>query len=239
MTLRDIVKELRDRGHSVVYKKRSDGSIAVLSIDSERFTAASRAGNRRARQMVGQTISKSLSTKRKAAGVKGGIARGAQRTAAAKVKVKRVTKAQRQEEREYQRLRRIAKKHGLKAIGKKQIKAAKKRGEKWKDIRKSIIKTYRSRYSRTANMNTRQGVAIYIRDHGLSERIPEILEDESIDIMAMDLQELKEAAYDAVENGSPFSESYWINRLLKSAEDAKGFAEEARAFEKELRRKPK
>lgn len=241
MTLRDIVKELRDRGHSVVYKKRSDGSIAVLSIDSERFTAGSRAGNRRARELAGETLSRRITEQRRTAGRKGGISRGAQRTAQASERAKAPkrpkTKAQIQEEREYRHLRRIAKKHGLKPIGKRQINKAKKRGKTWAEIRQDIIRTYKARYTKIADPNTIQGVAIYIRDHHLSSEIPAILEDPTKHFMGYDIQELKEAAYDAVENGTPFNESYWKDRLTNSASEAESGLNDARAFERELRRK--
>lgn len=232
MTLREIVKQLRKQGHSVVYKKRTDGSIAILSIDSERFTAASRAGNRRARQLSGETVSASTSAKRKAAGVKGGIARGAQRAAAKKPKGKPF-----RGEKEYQRLRRLAKKKGLKPIGKRQIKAAMKRGEHWSDIRKKIIKTLISRFTKVAGLETRKGVAMYIREKGLSNDIADFLMNN--EVMMSDLQELHDAAYDAVQNGTDFNESYWMQRMKQSAEEAKTADAEAREFAREARGKKK
>lgn len=228
MTLREIVKELRDQGHSVVYRKRTDGSIAILSIDSERFSASSRAGNRAARMMTGETVSRAVSAKRSAAGLKGGIARGAQRTQT-KIKSKKWAY-----EKDYQRLRRAAKKKGLKPIGKKQIKAALKRGEKWKDVREKITRTLISRFSKIAGFETRKGVAIYLREKGLSDQIADFIE--SNEVMMDDLQHLHDAAYDAVQNGTDFNESYWLDTMRGSAERAKQAEMEANAFAQSLKR---
>lgn len=230
MTLREIVKLLRSQGHSIVYKNRSDKSIAIISIDSEKFTAASRAGNRRARQLSGETVSASTVAKRKAAGLKGGIARGAQRKAAPKK-----AKPKFRGEKEYQRLRRLAKRKGLKPIGKRQIKKAMKRGESWKDIRKKIIKTLISRFSKVAGYETRKGVAIYLSDKGLSDELADfILNNE---VMMSDLQELHDAAYDAVQNGTDFNESHWIAIMKNSANNAKQAEQEAKEFAREARGK--
>lgn len=251
MTLIQIVKELRKRGHSVIYRKRGPKSdaISIVSIDSERFTAASRAGNKRARQMVGEEISTALTAKRKRAGVLGGKARGAQRTAQARVRAAKPkrppTKAEIREKREFERLRRIAKKRGLKAIGRRQVTKAKKRGKKWSEIRQDIIATYKARYSKVSSINTIDGLAIYIRDHNLSAELADFLQEEAVfgktrrrrQFMATDIQELKEAAYDAVMNGTPFNEKYWLDRMRESSNEAEGGYNDLRSFEKELRKK--
>ena len=53
MTLREIVAKLQAEGHSVQYRVRSDGSIIIKRIDSQRFTYGA-TGNVAARQMVGE-----------------------------------------------------------------------------------------------------------------------------------------------------------------------------------------
>ena len=55
MKMRDIVKKLRNEGHSVSYYVRKDGGILIQSIDGQRFTGGT--GNMYARAMTGTTLS--------------------------------------------------------------------------------------------------------------------------------------------------------------------------------------
>lgn len=55
MTLRQIVKQLRQEGHKVSYRRRSDGGILITKIDAQRFSAAT--GNKVARAYVGESLS--------------------------------------------------------------------------------------------------------------------------------------------------------------------------------------
>lgn len=54
-TMRDVVKQLRQEGHSVTYYVRKDGGILIKTIDGQRFTGAT--GNMYARAMSGETLS--------------------------------------------------------------------------------------------------------------------------------------------------------------------------------------
>lgn len=225
MNLKEIVKQLREQGHSVVYKLRGKNSIIITAIDSEKFPMASKAGNRRARQLSGNELSAKFIKSRHAGAVKGGLAK-------ARISIKKPKAKQWGPEKEYQRLRRLAKKKGLKPIGKRQIKKAMKRGEKWKDIRKSIIKTYRRRYSQIANHETKNGVAMFLHEKRLSPKIALFLWQH--DVMARDLQNVRDAAYDALKNHTYFNESYWLGVLEASAEEAKQAMESEKEFASEL-----
>ncbi len=55
MTLKQVVKQLRNEGHSVTYYVRKDGGILIKTIDGQKFTGAT--GNMYARAMSGTTLS--------------------------------------------------------------------------------------------------------------------------------------------------------------------------------------
>ena len=235
-SLREIVDRLREQGHSVHYIKREGGSIEILSIDSERFRKGSRAGNRKARMLSGETLRASTIKARKEAGEK--AARLTNIKKAQKPKKHRVkSRQERNIEKQLNRMGRVAKKHGLKRIGKKQVKQAMKRGKKWKDIKKDIIETYKSRYSKIASDGTREGLAIYLHDWGLAPTLEAMLRDKSRFFLARDVQDCHDAAYDATHGDGEFNESYWIKRFEANELLAKDEAQDLRSFERELKRK--
>ena len=55
MTTLEVVRTLQTQGHKINFYVRKDGGILVRSIDGEKFSGAS--GNKRAREMIGQSIS--------------------------------------------------------------------------------------------------------------------------------------------------------------------------------------
>ena len=55
MKLKNIVTKLRDAGHSITYRVRTDGSIVILTIDGKKFTGKS--GNAAARALAGVSLS--------------------------------------------------------------------------------------------------------------------------------------------------------------------------------------
>ena len=55
MTIREIASKLASQGYSVRYRVRKDGGVLITSINNQKFTAA--AGNKVARQIVGENIS--------------------------------------------------------------------------------------------------------------------------------------------------------------------------------------
>ena len=55
MTIAQIIQQLQKEGHSVTYYVRKDGGMLIRSIDGETFSGAS--GNKRARAMVGTSLS--------------------------------------------------------------------------------------------------------------------------------------------------------------------------------------
>lgn len=57
MTLRDIVAKLQAEGHTVEYRVRTDGSIIIKRIDSQKFTYGA-TGNVAARAMAKQSLDK-------------------------------------------------------------------------------------------------------------------------------------------------------------------------------------
>ena len=78
-------------------------------------------------------------------------------------------------------------------------------------------------------------MAIYLSDKGLSDELADfILNNE---VMMSDLQELHDAAYDAVQNGTDFNETHWIAMMKNSANNAKQAEQEAREFAREARGK--
>ena len=238
-SLRDIVEKLRKEGHSVTYIKREGGSIVVTSIDSERFHIRTRAGNKKARVLAGEELSERLLSERKSAGRKAARATNIKKARKPR-KPHKKTKAELKEEREYQRLRRQAKKKGLKAIGKRQIKAAKKRGKTWKQIKEDIIQTYKARYSKIAHANTVEGLIIFLEQWNLGPDLIQLLKDglaNNTPFLSKDIQDCRDAAYDAVYGDGEFNETYWIDRLSKGSEKAKGEFEDLAQFEKDLRGK--
>ena len=71
MTLREIVKELRLRGHEVTYRNRKDGGILITSIDGIKYRGA--AGNTLARAKVGAELSKARAGQLKSIKPKGAV----------------------------------------------------------------------------------------------------------------------------------------------------------------------
>lgn len=63
MTIRDIIKDLRTKGHKVTYYIRKDGGVLIRSIDGKKYTGAS--GNAVARGIVGETLSERRKTQLK------------------------------------------------------------------------------------------------------------------------------------------------------------------------------
>lgn len=235
-SLREIVDQLREQGHSVHYIKREGGSIEILSIDSERFRKGSRAGNRKARSITGETLPGAVLAKRRIAGQKAAKATNIKK--AQKPKKHRVkSRQERNIEKQLNRMGRVAKKHGLKRIGKKQVKQAMARGKKWKDIKKDIIETYKSRYSKIASDGTREGLAIYLHDWGLAPTLEAMLRDKSRFFLARDVQDCHDAAYDATHGDGQFNESYWIQRFEANELAAEDEAQDLKSFERELKRK--
>ena len=55
MTVLDVVKLLRQQGHSITYYKRKDGGILITSIDETKFASAH--GNAKARELANVKIS--------------------------------------------------------------------------------------------------------------------------------------------------------------------------------------
>ena len=55
MKLRNIVNELINRGHSVLFKERKEGGIEIIQIDGQKYNK--RKGNEVARNMLGQQLS--------------------------------------------------------------------------------------------------------------------------------------------------------------------------------------
>lgn len=64
MTMMEIVKQLQDQGHEVEFYIRKDGGILVRRIDAEKYPSGS-SGNKRARQIVGATLSEARSNQLK------------------------------------------------------------------------------------------------------------------------------------------------------------------------------
>jgi hypothetical protein len=60
MTIREIASKLASQGYSVRYRVRKDGGVLITSINNQKFTAA--AGNKVARQLVGENISQKRET---------------------------------------------------------------------------------------------------------------------------------------------------------------------------------
>lgn len=60
MTMKQIVTQLRNQGHSIKYYVRKDGGILIQSIDGQKFTGAT--GNMYARAMSGTTLSTKRAT---------------------------------------------------------------------------------------------------------------------------------------------------------------------------------
>ena len=56
MKLIEIVEQLQKEGHSVEWRKRSDGGIIITAIDGKKFKSLSE-GNKEARKIVGATFS--------------------------------------------------------------------------------------------------------------------------------------------------------------------------------------
>ena len=61
MTTREVVNELRKRGHKIKYRVRSDGGILITSMDGVKYTGA--AGNKIARTLVGDEAALSQARK--------------------------------------------------------------------------------------------------------------------------------------------------------------------------------
>ena len=61
MTTREVVNELRKRGHKIKYRVRSDGGILITSMDGVKYTGA--AGNKIARTLVGDEAALSQTRK--------------------------------------------------------------------------------------------------------------------------------------------------------------------------------
>ena len=55
MTIKQIIDLLINQGHSVTWRKRSDGGYLITTIDGEKYTGAS--GNVKAREITGQKLS--------------------------------------------------------------------------------------------------------------------------------------------------------------------------------------
>lgn len=64
MTMMEIVKQLQDQGHEVEFYIRKDGGILVRRIDAEKYPSGA-SGNKRARQIVGATLSEARSSQLK------------------------------------------------------------------------------------------------------------------------------------------------------------------------------
>ena len=61
MTTREVVNELRKRGHKIKYRVRSDGGILITSMDGVKYTGA--AGNKIARTLLGDEAALSQARK--------------------------------------------------------------------------------------------------------------------------------------------------------------------------------
>lgn len=59
-TLREIVRELRSQGIPIVYRDRSDGSIIITSIGGVSYQGRGAAGNKAAREMLGEKLDPTL-----------------------------------------------------------------------------------------------------------------------------------------------------------------------------------
>lgn len=64
MTMMEVVKQLQAQGHEVDFYIRKDGGILVRKIDSERYPSGA-SGNKRARQLVGATLSEARTSQLK------------------------------------------------------------------------------------------------------------------------------------------------------------------------------
>lgn len=69
MRLKDAVQKLRDSGHTVTYRVRYDGGIAIKTVDGIRFQA--REGSDYVRALAGASVSEKFYSQRRAASIQG------------------------------------------------------------------------------------------------------------------------------------------------------------------------